>query len=238
MPDRKSPDLSGYVEVHERITKFYERHPEGSLQSSWSLKQLNGKEVIVVEARAYRSPEDPRPGIGLASEPVPGQTSFTRDSELMNAETSAWGRALAALGFEVHRGIASGNEVRSRGGGGDEPATQGQRDYILGKGKRPGLLDKAMLGAGQRKAIVQFVSGAQKLDKAGASQIITALKEEPEKGAQGLLDQLSEAAAGGDANAQKAVSMLDSEVPTDDEGLPPTAGEPAGEGGQVELEET
>ena len=32
----------------------------------------------------------------------------------MVGETSAWGRALAALGFEVHRGIASKQEVRNR----------------------------------------------------------------------------------------------------------------------------
>jgi len=51
----------------------------------------------------------------LASEPVPGKTNFTRDSELMNAETSAWGRALIAVGAaDAKRGIASANEVRNR----------------------------------------------------------------------------------------------------------------------------
>jgi hypothetical protein len=107
-------DMSDYVEVHERIEKFYAKHPEGSLQSSWQLLELDDQTCIVVEARAFRSPDDPRPGVGLASEPVPGLTPYTKNSELMNAETSAWGRAIAALGFEVKRGIASANEVRSR----------------------------------------------------------------------------------------------------------------------------
>lgn len=113
-----SVDMSDYVEVHDRIAAFYEKHPEGSLQSGWEFHELGGQTVIVVEARAYRTPDDPHPGIGLASEPVPGKTPYTRDSELMNAETSAWGRAIAALGFEVKRGIASANEVRNRQGNG------------------------------------------------------------------------------------------------------------------------
>lgn len=111
-----SVDMSDYVEVHTRIEKFYEKFPEGSLQSSWQLLELNGQQTIVVEARAYRTPDDPRPGVGLASEPVPGLTPYTKNSELMVGETSAWGRAIAALGFEVKRGIASANEVRNRQG--------------------------------------------------------------------------------------------------------------------------
>lgn len=114
-----SVNLDNYVEVHERIAAFYEKHPEGSLQSAYEVVTLNDAAVIVVKAKAYRTPDDQRPGIGLASEPVPGKTPYTKDSELMNAETSAWGRAIASLGFEVHKGIASANEVRARGGSDD-----------------------------------------------------------------------------------------------------------------------
>jgi hypothetical protein len=39
----------------------------------------------------------------------------------MNGETSAWGRALAAIGIAVHKGIASANEVRSAQGRSDDP---------------------------------------------------------------------------------------------------------------------
>ena len=102
----------GYVEVSERIAEFREQFPDGSLQAE--IVELRD-DLVIVKAYAYRTADDPRPGTGLASEPIPGKTNFTRDSELMNAETSAWGRALIAVGAaDAKRGIASANEVRNR----------------------------------------------------------------------------------------------------------------------------
>lgn len=101
-----------YIEVSERIQRFYEKYPDGSLQGSWSWLD-NSYSAILYRAEAYRTPDDIRPGIGYASEPYPGLSNFTRNSEIMNAETSAWGRAIAALGIAVHRGIASAQEVRA-----------------------------------------------------------------------------------------------------------------------------
>jgi hypothetical protein len=104
----------GYVDVAQRVQKFKETYPEGSLQSARDPYVLEVKDkTYVVYAAAYRSPDDPRPGIGYAWELVPGPTPYTKDSELQNAETSAWGRAIAALGFEVHNGIATKEEVQS-----------------------------------------------------------------------------------------------------------------------------
>jgi hypothetical protein len=101
-----------YVEVSERLQEFRDKYPEGSLQAE--IVELRD-DLVIVKAYAYRNPDDPRPGTGLASEPIPGKTNFTRDSELMNAETSAWGRALIAVGAaDAKRGIASANEVRNR----------------------------------------------------------------------------------------------------------------------------
>lgn len=102
-----------YVEVSERIRQFIEAYPTGSLQSEWDYVQRDGEQWLVVKAYAYRSPDDQRPGIGHAWEPIPGRTPFTKGSELMNGETSAWGRATSAIGIAVHKGIASANEVRS-----------------------------------------------------------------------------------------------------------------------------
>lgn len=102
-------DLSDYVDVPTRIAEFKTKFPEGSLQSE--LHRLEGGWLC--KAWAYRTPDDVRPGIGHAFEPVPGKTPFTRDSEAMNAETSAWGRAIVALGFETKH-IASANEVAAR----------------------------------------------------------------------------------------------------------------------------
>lgn len=102
-----------YVEVNERIVEFRAAHPDGVLQAEILPSPVDG--FVVVKAYAYRTPDDERPGTGLAWEPIPGKTNFTRDSELMNAETSAWGRAIIAVGAaDAKRGIASANEVRNR----------------------------------------------------------------------------------------------------------------------------
>ena len=107
MPDFKDR-MADYVPVSERIGEFYAAYPHGSIQSE--IIEL-GENRVTVKAYAYRQPDDPRPGIGHSSCVVPGSTPYTKGSEIENAETSAWGRAIAALGFEVKRGIASSEEV-------------------------------------------------------------------------------------------------------------------------------
>ena len=100
-----------YIPVAERIAAFYAKHPEGSLQSE--MVELSDARVVI-RAYAYRTPDDIRPGIGYSSLTIPGGTPFTRGSEVENCETSAWGRAIAALGFEVKRGIATAEDVRNK----------------------------------------------------------------------------------------------------------------------------
>jgi hypothetical protein len=111
-----------YIDVATRIIEFREKFPHGSLQS-WKdpyvieVKMPDGniKSYMVYSAAAYRSPDDQLPGVGWAYEPIPGPTNFTRDSELQNAETAAWGRAMvAALAVDTKKGIASSEEVRNR----------------------------------------------------------------------------------------------------------------------------
>lgn len=105
-----------YVDVAARVREFHEKHPEGSLQTvNIEFKEVAGQMLVIYTAAAYRYPEDPRPGIAMASEPFPGKTNFTRDSEVMNAETSAWGRSIiAADGSIVSKKIASAQEVANR----------------------------------------------------------------------------------------------------------------------------
>jgi hypothetical protein len=105
-----------YIDVATRIVEFREKFPQGSLQQvSYEFVNVNGKDWIIYTAAAYRSPDDARPGIGTAWEPIPGPTNFTRDSEVQNAETAAWGRAMvAALAVDTKQGIASSQEVRNR----------------------------------------------------------------------------------------------------------------------------
>ena len=107
-----------YIPVNERIAAFIAKYPEGSLRPLWPddpYRVLGEGETkwLVYGACAFRTPDDPAPGVGLAWEPVPGRTPYTRGSELMVAETSAWGRALAAIGIATNKSIASAEEVRS-----------------------------------------------------------------------------------------------------------------------------
>jgi hypothetical protein len=104
-------DLGDYVDVNERLAWFFEHYPEGSLQADILER---GDDYVLIKALAYRSPSDARPGSGMASEPVPGRTPYTKDSEVMVGETSAWGRALAAIGAPTKGSIASRQEVANR----------------------------------------------------------------------------------------------------------------------------
>lgn len=105
-----------YHEVKDRVVEFRAKHPEGSLQSDpieWVRDEANRIIGITIQARAYRTPDDPRPGVGTAFEFYPGKTPYTKGSEAQNAETSAWGRALIAVGAaDASKGIASADEVR------------------------------------------------------------------------------------------------------------------------------
>jgi hypothetical protein len=105
-----------YIDVATRLIEFREKHPTGSLQQvKVEFVNVNNKDWVIYTAAAYRTPDDIRPGMGTAWEPVPGPTSFTRDSEVQNAETAAWGRAMvAALAVDTKKGIASSEEVRNR----------------------------------------------------------------------------------------------------------------------------
>jgi hypothetical protein len=86
-----------YIDVATRIIEFREKYPTGSLQQvKLEFVTVNNKDWVVYTAAAFRTPEDIRPGIGTAWEPIPGPTNFTRDSEVQNAETAAWGRAMVA----------------------------------------------------------------------------------------------------------------------------------------------
>ena len=114
MADYKGP--LDYIDVATRIVEFREKFPTGSLQQL-DLKFIDfaGKSWVVYTAAAYRTPDDLRPGVGTAWEPVPGPTRFTKDSEVQNAETAAWGRAMvAALAVDTKQGVASMQEVRNR----------------------------------------------------------------------------------------------------------------------------
>ena len=120
MSDKKF-DLGDYVEVKDRIKLFYELYGQGRLVTGEVrlTTEPDGVPRVLVQAFAYRSPDDPLPGVGWSWLELPGKTTYTKGSEVENAETSAWGRAIGSLGILIDRSIASANEVQNK----QEPAT-------------------------------------------------------------------------------------------------------------------
>jgi hypothetical protein len=190
-------DLSSYIEVPERIRDFIAKYPDGSLQCEAveyrDLPTPDGKLKmhVIYHALAYRTPDDPRPGHGMASEPLPGLTPYTKGSELMNAETSAWGRALAALGFVSKRdgsaGVVTANEVRARQDGPGRTqegvtASEKQVGYLkkLIKQKKASVpqLNFMLIEVGATGVTVQD-GWTEKLGVGPASGLIEWLKEKP-----------------------------------------------------------
>jgi hypothetical protein len=117
-----------YIDVAARLTEMRKSFPELSMQQvKMEFVFVADKDWVVYTAAAYRTPEDIRPGIGTAWEPIPGPTPYTKDSEVQNAETAAWGRALIAIGASTKNGIASHEEVTNRQGPSDYEQQQHER---------------------------------------------------------------------------------------------------------------
>src|SRR5665213_147184 len=128
-----------YIDVAARLVEMRTKFPDLTMQQvSMEFVSIGQKDFVVYTAAAYRTPEDVRPGIGTAWEPIPGPTNFTRDSEVQNAETAAWGRALIAIGASTKNGIASAEEVSNRSGDQEQrPAHQAPRDSTTGASNDP-----------------------------------------------------------------------------------------------------
>lgn len=105
-------NLDGYVDVATRIKLFYSRYPNGSLQMDKpEFVQVEGKQWVIGRSCAYRTADDERPGVGWAWEVIPGTTPYTRGSEIQNLQTSAFGRAIGALGIGIDASIATLDEI-------------------------------------------------------------------------------------------------------------------------------
>ena len=93
--------LKDYIEVKDRIKLFYAQFPEGTLHFQYKgVLELNGETFIYGEAFAYPERDKMAYASGWAWERVPAR-GFAKGAEMMTLETSAWGRAIAALGIAV-----------------------------------------------------------------------------------------------------------------------------------------
>lgn len=88
-------DLSGYVEVAERIRAFYARFPSGSIRTE--LVRLDD-ELVIFKALVYRDAADPVPTTGWAHDRI-GPDPAGAEHRVESCEASAVGRALANRDF-------------------------------------------------------------------------------------------------------------------------------------------
>jgi hypothetical protein len=107
-------DLSNYVDVPTRFAMALERWPEMRvMENRPEIITIGDKAFISVTMQVWRTPDDPIPAQATCFEPFPGKTSFTRDSEQMNASTSCLGRVIGLM-MSFGPKMASAEEVRNR----------------------------------------------------------------------------------------------------------------------------
>ena len=104
-------DLESYVQVKDRIKKFRADHPDWALVSELV---HHDAERVIVKASIVESTAGFVLATGLAEE-IRDSSPVNKTSPLENCETSAWGRALANLGYEVDKSIASREEMAKAG---------------------------------------------------------------------------------------------------------------------------
>ncbi|HYH86117.1 MAG TPA: hypothetical protein VEX60_11735 [Pyrinomonadaceae bacterium] len=105
---RFNPDE--YITVHERIEKFYAKFPNGRILTS--VVEHNAETgFVLIRAEIYRDPEDALPAATGHAYELRSAGHVQQGSYVEVCETSSVGRALALLGFEVRRGVASRDEM-------------------------------------------------------------------------------------------------------------------------------
>ena len=110
-PTSSRDRFEDYVPVAERLERFYERYPDGRITTAIVQHDLETG-FVLMRAEVYRTPDDAQPAATGHAFEVRGDSYVNKTSYVENAETSSVGRALAMLGFEVKRGIASREELQ------------------------------------------------------------------------------------------------------------------------------
>ena len=105
---RFNPDE--YITVSERIEKFYAKFPQGRILTN-IIEHSAETGFILIRAEVYRDPEDTLPAATGHAYELRSAGHVQAGSYVEVCETSSVGRALALLGFEVRRGVASREEV-------------------------------------------------------------------------------------------------------------------------------
>jgi hypothetical protein len=133
--DNKKDALKDYVEVNKRIELFWQRFANGRIETE--IKSWNDG-VIIMVARVWKDSADQFPSATGHAYERENSSYINKTSALENCETSAVGRALAILGFEIKKSVASKEEV--------ENAIQ-QQEEIKKKENKPKFINDPALKA-------------------------------------------------------------------------------------------
>lgn len=149
-------DMSNYVDVAERLKLALAKWGEGlRIQCDPPKVVLIGDRAFIeVTTRAWRTVDDPLPSVATAWEPFPGATTYTKNSEMMNCETSSLGRCLGMMGVGVRNSLATSNEVRNR--------QNDHEDRPTAPSERPAAPEPSHEGNTGAKAPSNGISVAQK----------------------------------------------------------------------------
>ncbi|CAB4195050.1 hypothetical protein UFOVP1266_22, partial [uncultured Caudovirales phage] len=189
----------GYVDVSTRLRLALAKFPDLRVSESLPVVVNAGESMFVqVTSTVWRSPDDPMPCSASAWERTPGRSNFTRDSEMMNASTSALGRALGLMGFGIVASMASEDEVQlriqDRSGGAHTSREAGTRAPLYVEPDPAGELDRPTTTSTDDASAKQlgWLRGLMRargvddwrppdgMTKAEASQLIMELKAEGE----------------------------------------------------------
>ncbi|HYE14621.1 MAG TPA: hypothetical protein VD968_09295, partial [Pyrinomonadaceae bacterium] len=103
-------NLDEYVTVHERIERFYAKYPEGRITTT-ILEHNAETGFVLIKAEVFRGHDDALPAATGHAYELRSSGHVQQGSYVEVCETSSVGRALALLGFEVKRGVASREEM-------------------------------------------------------------------------------------------------------------------------------
>ena len=104
-------DPNAYITVHQRIALFYSKFADGRIITH-IVEHDAERGFVIIRAEAYRHPDDAQPSATGHAYEYKDVGYVQKTSYLEVAETSAVGRALAMMGFEVTRGIASREDMQ------------------------------------------------------------------------------------------------------------------------------
>jgi hypothetical protein len=110
-----------YITVHERVEKFYVKYPLGRITTS-ILEHDAETGFILMRAEVFRNSDDALPAATGHAYELRSGGHVQQGSYVEVCETSSVGRALALLGFEVRRGIASREEMQKAARKQQQPA--------------------------------------------------------------------------------------------------------------------